>query len=308
MKKRTTKLLLYLLSALLLIIGLLIFTYPLISEHISNSNSKIAVENYENYKDAHTTKKTENQQNNNTKAPDKTLTKLYEQMKKYNERIYNDNQKGLTDAWKFEQIGVNLVEYGLNDCPVGVLRVPKMEIEMPLYLGASYNNMAKGAAQLGETSMPIGGNNTNCVIAGHRGWNGAKYFLYIENMTKGDRVYIDNLWETLEYKVTDIKVISPDNIDAVKIQKGKDMVTLFTCHPYWDNTYRYAVFCTRVKDNDNNTNKNQSVNNISNENNTTNKADVSVRRIKMEQVSYYLIPLALVFLTVVLLVFTRKRK
>ena len=43
-------------------------------------------------------------------------------------------------------------------------------------------------------------------------------------------------------------MITPDDIDAVKIVEGQDMLTLFTCHPYTKNYQRYVVYCTRTYD------------------------------------------------------------
>ena len=129
----------------------------------------------------------------------------------------------------------------------GVLSIPALGLEMPVYLGASSQNMALGAAQLGQTSIPVGGKNTNAVIAGHRGWNGADYFRYITELVPGDHITITNLWETLEYAVVGTRIISPDDVDAIKIQPGKDMITLFTCHPYASGgRQRYLVFCERI--------------------------------------------------------------
>lgn len=159
--------------------------------------------------------------------------------------------------------------------------------------------------------MPIGGINTNCVIAGHRGWNGARYFLDIETLSVGDRVFIDNLWETLEYSVSEIKIINPDDIDAVKIQDGKDMVTLFTCHPYWDSTYRYAVFCTRVNNDDSPAPKAEPATQVVTHNDNGNKSNINTDnsnvRIKAEQVSYFVIPLLLLILAFVLLLKNRRK-
>ena len=88
---------------------------------------------------------------------------------------------------------------------------------------------------------------SNSVIAGHRGWNGADYFRYIPNLVIGDKIQITNLWETLEYTVTGTKIISPNDVEAIKIQPGKDMITLFTCHPYASGgRQRYLVFCERT--------------------------------------------------------------
>ena len=119
-------------------------------------------------------------------------------------------------------------------------------IELPLYIGASDEHLARGAAILGQTSIPIGETDTNSVIAGHRGYQGAPYFRDIEKLEMGDTISITNPWETLEYEVTGIDVISPFDTDAVLIQDGRDMMTLVTCHPYRSGgKYRYIVYCTR---------------------------------------------------------------
>ena len=110
------------------------------------------------------------------------------------------------------------------------------------------DNLSKGAAVLSETSMPIGGTDTNCVIAGHRGWKGSAYFQRIENLKEGSEVYITNPWETMIYKVVSTKVVNPDDSDAILLQPGKDMVTLISCHPYvlGGGKYRYVVYCERA--------------------------------------------------------------
>ena len=89
-------------------------------------------------------------------------------------------------------------------------------------------NMRKGAAIMGQTSLPVGQKDSNCVIAAHRGYRGIPYFRDIEQLKTGDQVIIRNLWERLDYRVTKIKVIDPYDMDKILIQKGKDMVTLLT--------------------------------------------------------------------------------
>ena len=168
---------------------------------------------------------------------------LYDKMESYNGQY-------IADAWSYEQQPFDLTGLGIDsDNPaIGYIEIPDMKIRLPLLLGASTENLEKGAAVMSNTSMPIGGTDTNCVIAGHRGWEGSAYFQYIENMKKGSRVYVTNPWETLVYECVDIEVINPNNVDSIMIQKGKDMVTLLSCHPYvlGGGPYRYVVFCERV--------------------------------------------------------------
>ena len=124
---------------------------------------------------------------------------------------------------------------------------PRLELNMPIYLGATRENMANGAAVMGQTSLPIGGSDTNCVLAGHRGWNGAAYFLYINQLEPRDTVTVTNLWETLTYTVTETKIINPNDVDAIHIQPGKELLTLLTCHPPASGgKQRYLVFCERT--------------------------------------------------------------
>lgn len=174
---------------------------------------------------------------------------LYRSIQTYNEWLVKINQGNLTNSISMTIVPFTMTDYGLPDEVFGLLRIPAMDLEMPIYLGANDENMAAGAAVLTQTSIPIGGENTNAVIAGHRGWNGYPYFLDIENLQVGDLVYIKNIWEELTYKVTAIRIVYPDDIDAILIQPGKDMVTLLTCHP--PNTggrYRYLVYCERAEE------------------------------------------------------------
>lgn len=173
---------------------------------------------------------------------------LWDAMVAYNESIYAENQSGMVNLQSFEKQSFVLQNYGLEDEVFGVISVPAIELNMPIYLGASRANMAIGAALMTETSMPIGTPNSNAVICGHRGWNGASYFLHIDKIQIGDTVTITNLWEELEYTVVSTKIISPYDLDAVKIQEDKEMITLLSCHPVASGgKQRYLVYCERTK-------------------------------------------------------------
>lgn len=172
---------------------------------------------------------------------------LWDAMVSYNNVIWEEKQAGLCDPWAYQQPSFTLGEYGLEEEVFGVLSIPALDLEMPLYLGATASHMAEGAAHLSQTSLPIGGRNTNCVIAGHRGWNGADYFRYITELKPGDEVMITNLWETLTYRVTDTRIIMPNEVEQILIQEGRDMITLLTCHPYASGgKQRFLIFCDRV--------------------------------------------------------------
>ena len=184
--------------------------------------------------------------------PEETLPEqypeLWQQMKAYNESIYETGQGGLSNAEAYEQPSFILADYGMDSEVFAVLYIPALDLEMPLYLGATRQHMEDGAAIMSQTSLHIGGNNTNCVIAGHRGWNGAAYFLYIPQLQKGDIITITNPWETLTYEVVETKIITPYDVESIHIQPNRELVTLLTCHPpATGGRQRYLVFCERVK-------------------------------------------------------------
>ena len=172
---------------------------------------------------------------------------LWDDMTYYNEQIYRDGQKDLDCEYAYEKPSFVLKNYGLDSEIFAVITIPSMELEMPIYLGATYQHMADGAALLSQTSIPMGGTNTNCIIAGHRGWGGASYFRYIDQLQPGDDVIITNLWEELHYEVSEIQIIQPNEVEKILIQPGRELITLLTCHPYASGgRQRYLVICERI--------------------------------------------------------------
>lgn len=172
---------------------------------------------------------------------------LREAMESYNARLFDEYQVDFNSPEAYEQVSFTLADYGLDSEVFGVLSIPALELEMPLYLGANRENLARGAAHLSQTSLPIGGENTNCVIAGHRGWQGGEYFLRLHKLQAGDTVEVTNLWETLTYQVREVTTIEPTDSDAVRIREDEDLLTLLTCEYSLSGTkYRYLVICERV--------------------------------------------------------------
>lgn len=181
------------------------------------------------------------------RKPEQSYPELLATLQDYNQRIYAEKQSDLTSLEACEEPAVDLAAYDVGDEIIGVLEIPTIELTMPVYLGASDEHLALGAAVLGSTSAPIGGDNTDCVIAGHRGWRGADYFRHIDHLQVGDTVTLTNLWETLTYTVADIQIIQPHEVDKIKIQPNRDLLTLLTCHPYASGgRERYVVYCEKL--------------------------------------------------------------
>ena len=164
-----------------------------------------------------------------------------------NNRIFKEKQRSfINQSVSYEVAQVDLTKYGLDDKIIGFLEVPSVEIKLPIYLGANDANMTYGAVHLTGTSYPIGGNNTNSVLAAHRGYYKSLMFRHIDRIKIGDTLYIKNYNGVLEYKATKIAIISPTDLDKLVIEENKDMITLISCHPFPYNYQRYAVYFERV--------------------------------------------------------------
>ena len=220
------------LAALLAVAGICVMLWPVFTGHRLQNSAETAVQEFLAERD----------------EPEQKYSELLATLQDYNQRIYAEKQSGLVDLEACEEPAADLSAYGIEDEIVGVLEIPAMELTIPVYLGASDVHLAAGAAVLGNTSAPIGGANTNCVIAGHRGWRGADYFRHIDKLAVGDTVKLTNLWETLTYTVADIQIIQPHEVEKIKIQPNRDLLTLLTCHPYASGgKQRYVVYCERAK-------------------------------------------------------------
>ena len=174
------------------------------------------------------------------------LDELFQYMRTRNKELFTEKQKSLNSPASYMYPEIDLKDYGIKSESVGTLEIDKLELKLPIFLGANDPNLVAGCGHLTNTSYPIGGNNTNCVVAIHRGLGGSDFLRYVEKLEKGDMVRVENFWYTLEYKVTDVKIIQPDDVQPILIKNNKDMLTLYTCHPYGINSQRYIVYCERI--------------------------------------------------------------
>lgn len=177
--------------------------------------------------------------------PQRIFPELWAACVSFNAQLPAAQSGGLTEE-SMQQPSINLSGYGWAQEVFGYISIPTADIDAPLYLGGSLFNLNRGAAVLGQTSLPIGGESTNCVIAGHRTWEGILHpFIGLAKVQIGDLVYLTNPWETLTYQVVSTEVIFPDNMEKIRVQEGRDLLTVFTCT--YPNTQRLVVTCERCE-------------------------------------------------------------
>ncbi len=169
---------------------------------------------------------------------------LWDDCEAYNCLLFATAQEALS-AQTMAEAPLSPADYGWQAEAFGYLSIPAIALETPIYLGACEENLERGGAVVGQTSLPLGGENTNCVIAGHRSWQGAVLFRPIEKLLPGDLVFLANPWETLVYEVAETKIILPGDTQEILIQPGRDLLTLLTCT--FPNDRRVLVLCERTE-------------------------------------------------------------
>lgn len=154
----------------------------------------------------------------------------------------SDDMKS-TEYWK--------VLNAAGDGIMGYLTIPKINIKLSIYHGTDDDVLQTGVGHLNGTKLPIGGESNHSVMSAHRGLPAAKLFTDIDQLDRGDRFYLHILDEDMAYEVDRIlPMIEKDDYDALeealRVEEGRDYVTLFTCTPYGVNSHRLLVRGHRV--------------------------------------------------------------
>jgi sortase A len=151
----------------------------------------------------------------------------------------------LTDYKRLEGYNdiLNISKNGI----MGYISISKLGVELPLYHGISSEVLNVACGHIEGTSLPVGGENTHCVLSAHRGLPHARLFTDLDKMEIGDTFQITVLNQMVTYQVDQIKVVRPDEVDDIQIVDGEDLCTLLTCTPYGINSHRLLVRGTRIE-------------------------------------------------------------
>lgn len=216
---------------LIIIIGLLICTYPIYSNLLNYKDQYDAIHSYQN-------------EVKHTKTAD--LNEMIEEAKEYNSYLYNYQKTGQANEKLSNKNYKKLLS--INGAKtIGTLEIPCINVNLPIYHGTSESVLNVAVGHLSSSSLPVGGKNTRAVLTGHRGLPSSKLFTRLDELKKGDLFYVKVGKKTLAYKVYKIETILPTEIDKLNIEDGKDEVSLVTCTPYGINTHRLVVTGKRTK-------------------------------------------------------------
>ena len=211
------------------LVGICILLYPSFSDFWNSKTQSRAITNYESVLE-------------NLKPED--YTAIFEHAHAYNKALY-ETDFPLTDYPEVPGY-YDTLRVTDNDM-IGYLKIDRIGVELPIYHGTSDKVLSKGVGHLEGSSLPVGGENTHCVMSAHRGLPSSKLFTDLDRLEKGDTFQIVVLNQVLTYQVDQIKVVTPTEIEDLQIIEGGDYCTLFTCTPYGINTHRLLVRGIRIE-------------------------------------------------------------
>lgn len=220
------------LSKILVIVGFLVCVSPIVFNFFMSREQKGVIATYEK----------------TVKKDDTTFEDMKEDAVKYNDMLFQTGGNAVDDISEkilsdnnYKKV-LDITESGV----MGSLEIPKIGVNLPIYHGTSDESLASGLGHLQGTSFPVGGENTHCVVSGHRGLPSSKLLVRLDEINKNDLFYVKVGTDVLAYKVTDVVVVDPDDVSTLTIKESEDLFSIVTCTPYGINTNRLIVTGTRV--------------------------------------------------------------
>ena len=233
------KMLINVVFGLMFLTGFGILAYPTVSDQWNTYRQSRLISDYENVV---------------AEMEPEDYTREWEAARSFNDTITSNNLYG--DVFGEEAGELQETEYwhilnAAGDGVMGYMSIPKINIKLAIYHGTGDDVLQTGIGHLNGTRLPIGGESTHSVLAAHRGLPSARLFTDVDQMVRGDRIYIRILDETLAYEVDQIlPMVDKDDMEtlqeALSIREGEDHITLFTFTPYGVNSHRLLVRGVRV--------------------------------------------------------------
>lgn len=209
---------------LVFVLGLMILLYPTISNYINSFTQSRAIQTYN--EQAHLDNLAHNQE-------------ILDQAKQYNQKL---REKGSLSSLADEEMPTYLSTLNPNDDGImGYIEIPKIDVNLTIAHTVEEDVLQRMVGHLPGTSLPIEGEGVHSILSAHRGLPSARLFTELAELEVGDAFTIHVLNRAWGYTVDDIKVILPEEVESLVIDRDKNYVTLMTCTPYGVNSHRLLV-------------------------------------------------------------------
>ena len=205
------------------IAGVALLLYPTVSDVINSYTQSRVIEGYSEYAD---------------KLSVEDYEKAFSMADDYNKRLYETEDALLYPdrvSGYDEVLDVN------SDGVIGFVEIERISVYLPIYHSTNDTVLNGAVGHLWGSSFPSDKGNVHSVIAGHRGLMSSRLFTDINKLEEGDEFSVTVLNRKYIYEVDKIQTVLPEEDEPLRIEEGKNYVTLQTCTPYGVNSHRLLV-------------------------------------------------------------------
>lgn len=121
---------------------------------------------------------------------------------------------------------------------IGIIRIPKIDLRVAIGEGVDMDTLKYAVGHFTQTAMA--GENGNFCVAGHRSYTYSQYFNRLDEINKGDEIYVQTKKGEYKYIVYDKKIVEPSEYSVLDPTKDATL-TLVTCTPIRVATHRLII-------------------------------------------------------------------
>ncbi|PLW02936.1 class C sortase [Corynebacterium ulcerans] len=219
-------------AVLIILLGLCVLLYPVVSTQWNNYAQLKAADEYSKLEKS---------------TPPEILDTAWNEAQTYNAgRLVSDR---VLDAWNdvadesspaYQRYRSYLSQLAETDA-MGRILIPSIDSDLPIYHGTGERALSRGVGHLYGTDLPVGGIDKHSVLSAHTGLQNATLWDNLIKVKEGDTFYIAVAGRKLKYQVDKVETVLPEETDSLHRIPGQDLITLVTCTPYGLNTHRLLV-------------------------------------------------------------------
>jgi sortase A len=220
-------------GTLLIIIGIVIITVPLVGRYIANQRQEALMADFLE----------QSLMIEDTNSYDDLSASLEWGVQEENQEDLSESID-VVDPSSLEEDDIegNLEETAIiKERPkaVAILEIEKIGIKLPVAEGVDLATLKFALGHMPKTASL--GSVGNAVVAGHRSHSFGTYFNRLNEVEVGDTIKVTTGGQTYTYEVYETLIVEPDDLSVLRGSSNHKVITLITCHPLYTSTHRLIV-------------------------------------------------------------------
>lgn len=122
------------------------------------------------------------------------------------------------------------------------IKIPSIDVDLPLYYGENLNLLKNGIGQDSNSYFP--GEGGTILLMGH---NFKSFLARLPETRIGDKIEISTSYGTFEYTIFESKIVHETDLGAAPIQQDEEILIIYTCYPINNIGHAYQRYLVYAK-------------------------------------------------------------